>query len=102
MRWFAEAYLRGPQDAADWRASPLRAANFAGLPRAYVLTAGYDPLCDEGTAYARRLEENGIAVEYRHIPDQIHGFLLMGKIVRAAGPALDEIAAALRRAFDEG
>jgi acetyl esterase len=102
MRWFAEAYLRGPQDAADWRASPMRAANFAGLPRAYVLTVGYDPLCDEGTAYAHRLEENGIAVEYRHIPDQIHGFLLMGKIVRAAGPALDEIAAALRRAFNEG
>ncbi len=61
-----------------------------------MLTAGYDPLCDEGTAYARRLEENGVAVEYRHIPDQIHGFLLMGKIVRAAGPALDEIAAALK------
>ena len=101
MRWFAEAYLRGPQDAGDWRASPLRADDFSGLPPAYVLTAGYDPLYDEGTAYARRLEENGIAVEHRHIPDQIHGFLLMGKIVRAAGPALDEIGAALRAAFDK-
>ena len=99
MRWFAEAYLRGPQDAADWRASPLRAGDLSGLPRAYVLTAGCDPLCDEGAAYARRLEKSGVAVEHRHIPDQIHGFLLMGKIVRAAGPALDEIAAALKRAF---
>jgi acetyl esterase/lipase len=100
MRWFADAYLCGPQDAADWRASPLRAPDLSGLPRAYVLTAGYDPLCDEGTAYARRLEENGVAVQHRHMPGQIHGFLLMGKIIRSAGPALDEIAAALNAAFD--
>jgi len=102
MRWFAEAYIRGPQDVGDWRASPLRAADLSGLPPAYVLTAGYDPLCDEGVAYARRLQENGVAVQRRHMPGQIHGFLLMGKIVRAAGPALDEIAAALKTAFDNG
>jgi acetyl esterase len=102
MRWFAEAYIRGPQDIADWRASPLRAPDLSGLPPAYVLTAGYDPLCDEGTAYARRLEESGVPVRHRHLPGQIHGFLLMGKIVRAAGPALDEIAAELRAAFAAG
>ncbi len=102
MRWFAEAYIRGPQDVDDWRASPLRARDLSGLPPAYVLTAGYDPLCDEGIAYARRLEENNVAVTSRHMPGQIHGFLLMGKIVRAAGPALDEIAAALKAAFDNG
>jgi acetyl esterase len=102
MRWFAELYLRGPEDVADWRASPLRAPDLANLPSAFVLTAGYDPLCDEGAAYARRLQEHGVAVRHRHLPEQIHGFLTMGKIVRAAGPALDEIAAALKTAFDEG
>ena len=99
MRWFGEAYIRGPQDVADWRASPLRAPDLSGLPPAYVLTAGYDPLSDEGAAYAGRLRESGVPVEYRHLPGQIHGFLLMGKIIRAAGPALDDIAAALRAAF---
>jgi acetyl esterase len=101
MRWFAEAYLRGPQDAEDWRVSPLRAADLSGLPRAYVLTAGYDPLCDEGITYACRLREAGVAVEHPHIPGQIHGFLLMGRMVRAAAPALDEIAAALRVSLDQ-
>ena len=103
MRWFAEAYLRGPQDVSRLaRLAVARRPISPACRAAYVLTAGYDPLCDEGIAYARRLEENGIAVEHRHIPDQIHGFLLMGKIIRAAGPALDEIAAALRAAFDKG
>ena len=101
MRWFAEAYLREPADIDDWRVSPLRAPDLSGLPPSYVLTAGYDPLCDEGIAYARRLREFGVAVEHRHVPDQIHGFLLMGKMVRAASPDLDEIAAALNRWFED-
>ncbi len=102
MRWFAEAYLRSPDDAADWRVSPLRAPDLSGLPPAYVLTAGYDPLCDEGIAYARRLQESACSVQHRHMPGQIHGFLLMGKIVSAAGPALDDIADALKGFFDRG
>jgi acetyl esterase/lipase len=100
MRWFANAYLRGPQDVDDWRVSPLRAADLSDLPRAYVLTAGYDPLCDEGIAYARRLREAGVEVEHRHMPGQIHGFLLMGKLVHAAAPALDDVAAGLKASFD--
>jgi acetyl esterase len=101
MLWFAEAYLRAPEDARDWRVSPLRAPDLTGLPPAYVMTAGYDPLCDEGAAFAHRLQEAGVAVRHRHISDQIHGFLLMGKMVRAAAPALDEIAAQLKRYFDQ-
>ncbi len=101
MRWFAEKYLRGPQDVGDWRVSPLRAADLSDLPPAYVLTSGYDPLCDEGVDYAGRLREQGVTVRHRHLPDQIHGFLLMGKIVRAAGPALDEIAAVLKASFEQ-
>jgi acetyl esterase len=100
MRWFSEHYLRGPEDVASWGASPLQAANLAGLPPAFVLTAGFDPLCDEGVAYAERLREHGVAVHHRHVPDQIHGFLLMGKIVRAALSELDRAGAALRAGLE--
>jgi acetyl esterase len=96
MRWFSEHYLRRPEDAASWSASPLQAADLAGLPPAFVLTAGFDPLCDEGVAYAERLRQHGVAVNHRHVPDQIHGFLLMGKIVRAALSELDRAGEALR------
>jgi acetyl esterase len=98
MQWFYDCYLRSSADGADWCTSPLRAADLADLPPALVLTAGFDPLCDEGEAYARRLQDHGVAVDYRHYPDQIHGFLSAGKIIRAAVPALDDIAAALSAA----
>jgi acetyl esterase len=100
MKWFYDQYLRGPVDVDDWRASPLRAADLSGVAPALVLTAGNDVLCDEGQAYARRLQEAGVAVQLRYFPDQIHGFLTMGKIVEAARPALDDIAAALQAAWD--
>ena len=100
MRWFSEQYFRGPEDAATWSASPLLAADLAGLPPAFVLTTGFDPLRDEGVAYAGRLREHGVAVRHRHVPDQIHGFLLMGKIIRAALSELDRAAAALRAGLE--
>jgi acetyl esterase/lipase len=96
MRWFYDQYLRGPQDVADWRASPLRAADLSGVAPALVLTVGNDVLSNEGEAYASRLREDGVPVELRRFPDQIHGFLTMGKIVRAAQPALDGIATFLQ------
>ena len=99
MRWFYDQYLRAPEDAADWQASPLAAPDLKGLPPAYVLTAGYDPLCDEGDAYAARLAAAGVAVTHRAFPGQVHGFAMNGKIIRAAETALDEIAAALRAAW---
>jgi acetyl esterase len=102
MRWFADQYLPQPEDATNWRASPWHAADLAGLPPGFVLTAGFDPLADEGTAYARRLGEHGVAVRHRHVPDQIHGFLLMGKIIRAARPELDAAGAALRAGLQAG
>jgi acetyl esterase/lipase len=99
MAWFIDRYLARPAQIDDWRASPLRAASLAGVPPALIVTAGYDPLCDEGVAYARRLLEAGVSISHRHYSGQLHGFLTMGKIVRAAGPALDEAAAALKAAF---
>lgn len=101
MRWFYEQYLRGPEDVADWRVSPLRALDAAGVAPAYVLTAGYDPLCDEGDEYARRLGAAGVPVRHRRFEGQIHGFVGNGKVIRAAAAALDEAAAALRAAWEE-
>lgn len=88
VRWFSGHYLRGAADVNDWRASPLRAATLAGTPPAYVLTAGYDPLCDEGIAYARRLAADGVRVAHLHLADQIHGFLTMGRFIRASDTTL--------------
>ena len=99
MRWFYDQYLRGPADIADWRVSPLRAPDLKGVAPAYVLTAGYDPLCDEGDAYARRLAEAGVPVQHRRIDGQIHGFIDKGKVIRAADAALDDAGAALRAAW---
>jgi acetyl esterase len=99
MRWFYEQYLRTPDDAADWRVSPLLASDLSRLPPAYVLTAGYDPLCDEGDAYAARLAAAGVPVTHRRFPGQVHGFVTNGRVIRAAETALDEIAAALKEAW---
>ena len=99
MGWFYEQYLRAADDAADWRASPLLATNLNGLPPAFVLTAGYDPLSDEGDAYAARLAAAGVPVTHRRFPGQVHGFAMNGKIIRAAETALDETAAALKAAW---
>lgn len=96
MAWFRDHYLNHAGEAADWRASPLRAVSVEGLPPAYVLTASHDPLRDEGEAYARRLLEAGIPVTSWRAQGLIHGFLPMGKAIAASGPALDRLAAALR------
>ncbi len=99
MRWFIEHYLAGAADVADWRASPLRAASLAGTAPALVLTCAHDPLCDEGVDYARRLNHDGVAVTHLHFNDQMHGFLTMGRIIRASATAIDMMAASLRRGW---
>jgi acetyl esterase len=96
IRWFRDHYLNGAQDAEDWRASPARIKTLAGLPPAYVLTAGADPLRDEGEEYARRLKDAGVAVTYRTFPGQFHGFFTMGKLLDQANVAARDIGAWLR------
>jgi len=95
IRWFSNHYL-GDADINDWRASPARAKTLAGLPPAYVLTAGADPLRDEGDEYARRLKEAGVRVTYRTFPGQFHGFFTMGKLLNQANIATSEISAWLK------
>jgi acetyl esterase len=73
--WFREHYLDGAQvDAADPRVSPLLAADFSGLPPALVLTAGFDPLRDEGRQYAAAMRDAGVTVDYREFGSLVHGF----------------------------
>jgi acetyl esterase len=95
VTWFMNNYL-GDADINDWRASPARARTLADLPPAYVLTAGADPLRDEGDEYAARLKEAGVAVTYRHFPGQFHGFFTMGKLLNQANIAVGEIATWLK------
>lgn len=102
MKWFIDHYMRTEADVVDWRASPLRAASLAGTAPALVLTASGDPLRDEGLAYAERLEREGVRVKLLHYSDQVHGFMTMGKIIRAADAAIDMMSAVLRQALTTG
>ena len=74
MEWFAGHYLEDPKHGLDWRVSPLRAKNFAGLAPAVVCTAWFDPLRDEGRAYAEALAAAGVATRYHHGAGLIHGY----------------------------
>ena len=99
MKWFIDHYLTSAEEGRDWRASPLRAADLAGTATALVVTCGYDPLCNEGVDYARRLEREGVRVTHLHFSDQPHGFMSMGRMIRAADVAIDMMAAGLRKAL---
>ncbi|HKZ05575.1 MAG TPA: alpha/beta hydrolase [Methylomirabilota bacterium] len=99
MRWFRAHYLAGPGDAADWRVSPLRAPSLAGLPPALVITAGFDPLRDEGDAYAARLRDAGVTVDSVCFGGMIHGFAGMGKVLSSALRVVSVVGDALRQAL---
>lgn len=100
IEFFRRCYLPDAGAYTDWRASPLLAARHDGLPPALVVTAGYDPLRDEGKAYAERLKAAGVEIEYREYPDMVHGFLLLGGVLDTANEAVAHCCAALRRAFE--
>ena len=97
MRWFTAHYLAAAGQANDWRVSPLRASSHAGLPPALVVTAGFDPLRDEGAAYAAKLQQAGVLVDYVCYGGMIHGFAGMGKLIETGNRAVSHIAATLRQ-----
>jgi acetyl esterase len=101
IAFFRGGYLPDPKDWTDWRASPLLAADHRGVAPAYVLTAGFDPLLDEGRAYAEKLSAAGVAVEYREYSDMVHGFILFGGVLDTANAAVAECCTRLRAAFEK-
>jgi len=96
MDWYRERYLPDPAAAGDSRASPLIAEDLAGLPPAYVVTAGFDPLRDEGEAYVAALRAAGVRAALRRHPGLVHGFAAYAAVVPAARAAMLEAAGALR------
>jgi acetyl esterase len=99
MRFYWRIYLRDESDATDQRASPLRARDFSNLPPALVITAEFDPLRDEGRAYADSLRRAGTPVVYREYPGMVHGFATMAGVLDQGKQAVQEAADALRDAF---
>jgi len=99
MVWFWNHYLAEASQAAHPYVSPIRAESLAGLPPALVITAEFDPLRDEGEAYAERLREAGVPTRQSRYDGMIHGFFSMGGAVGRSRVAVDEAAGALRDAF---
>src|ERR1700750_1768271 len=84
MEWFAGHYLGDDKHGTDWRVSPLRARSLAGLAPAIVTTAWFDPLRDEGKAYADALKAAGVATKYHDGPGLIHGYFGLGEASETA------------------
>lgn len=99
MRWFWRQYLNSDADGESHLASPLRARFMSSVAPAAIFTAEFDPLRDEGAAYAAKLREAGVPVAYKCCEGLIHGFMGMTKVVEPAKKAMGEAAAALRAAF---
>lgn len=95
MDWFERHYLPPAADRADPRISVLRADDLSGLPPAYITTAGFDPLRDEGEAYAARMQDAGVEVTLRRHPGLIHGFANMTAVSPTARAAMLELTTAL-------
>jgi acetyl esterase len=99
LDYYHDHYLGGDAHDLDWRASPLLHPDLSRLAPAFVLTAGYDPLRDEGLHYAQRLSQAGTRATHLCFERQIHGFILMGKVIDEANTAVTLCAAALREAL---
>lgn len=95
MDWFTRLYAPDAAHRADPRLSPLLAKDLSGLPPAYIVTAGFDPLRDEGKAYADALDAAGVSVTYVNYPGMIHGFFSMRGMIPKAREAVAAAAAAL-------
>ncbi len=102
IRYYHDLYIDDAAHDLDWRASPLLRPDLSNLPPALVLTAGYDPLRDEGLDYARALTAAGNRATAICFERQIHGFITMGRVLDEANAAVSICAAEVRRALAQG
>lgn len=100
LDWFWDHYLADPADGLDPRAAPLRAADLTGMPATTIVVAEFDPLRDEGLAYADRLRAAGVDVEVHRVPGALHGFWWMAGVLGQAGELTDWLGARLRSLLD--
>lgn len=99
LNWFYDHYVPNADDRNDPRASPLLCEDLSGLPPAYVVVAGFDPLHDEGAAYAEKLRDAGVSVTLDDYPDMVHDFIYLQSVLPQAPDALKTAAAALAAAI---
>jgi acetyl esterase len=97
LRWCLHNYVPPGQDLEDPYLFPLAASHLGGLPPTLVMTAEFDPLRDEGIAFAHGLKDAGVELEHIHVEDQMHGFLLLDRVVAKSGTLIDRLADALLR-----
>jgi acetyl esterase len=97
MDWFRDNYFASTDQHSDPRASPILAEDLSKQPPAHIVTAGFDPLRDEGEAYAERLREAGVGVTLKREPDLVHGFINAVGLSRRAREAMTPVAAAIRQ-----
>ena len=102
MEWFTGHYLASADQKRYPEVSPLLAPNLGGLPPALVITAEFDPLRDEGEAYARRLEEAGVPVTVTRYPGMIHGFVSMRGVIAGGRQAIKDAAEFMRSGSRQG
>jgi acetyl esterase len=98
MRWSWEHYIADPSARTNPDASPLRAADHSGLPPAIVVTAGYDPLRDDGVAYVEALRAAGVPVAHQHYDDMIHAFFSLVNLLERGNEAVAQVGGGIRAA----
>ncbi|MFB6171387.1 MAG: alpha/beta hydrolase [Haloarculaceae archaeon] len=101
MEWFYGKWVQSEAHARNEYLAPLLARDLSGLPPATVVTAGFDPLRDEGAEYAERLTEAGVDVHHEHYEEMIHGFVQMMEMVDAGDEAVDVVAEELSASLRE-
>jgi acetyl esterase len=99
MVWFSDYYLRSDADIQNPSFAPLRAKSLSGLAPALVLTAEYDPLCDEGEDYAKRLKQAGVSTKLSHYDGAIHGFFGFFSVLDLGRKGMDEGCSWLKERF---